>query len=27
MREYEEIGIKVGDIVVIEIKKSDNSGI
>ena len=27
MKEYEDIGIKVGDKVIIEIKKSDNSGI
>ena len=27
MREYEDMGIKVGDRVTIEIKKSDSSGI
>ena len=27
MKEYEDIGIKVGDKVTIEIKKSENSGI
>ena len=27
MREYEDIGIKVGDKIMIEIKKSDSSGI
>jgi hypothetical protein len=27
MREYEEIGIKVGDKIMIEFKKSDSSGI
>jgi len=27
MREYEDMGIKVGDKVTVEIKKSDNSGV
>jgi hypothetical protein len=27
MKEYEDIGIKVGDKVTVEFKKSDNSGI